>query len=138
MVDFCERAPWKICMSNVWKFELCLQAGKNKILKQLPNGHEAHVHGWVPTPGNDQVIICLGKNLCEMCGNLTFVSRQQNTKNGNNCQKCLKHKCMAEFTPGKLRFQTPLFSFQEIFSLFSQKQDGFGSEILGIYIVVTY
>ena len=49
----------------------------------------------------------------------TLSQGRKTQKNGNNYQKCLKHKCMAEFTPGKLRFQTPLFSFQEIFSLFS-------------------
>jgi hypothetical protein len=33
MVDFCESAPWKNFMSNVWKFELCFKAGKNKKIK---------------------------------------------------------------------------------------------------------
>ena len=42
----------------------------------------------------------LGNILCEMCGNLNFVSRHENTKNGNNCRKGQKHKCMAGFTPG--------------------------------------
>jgi hypothetical protein len=61
MVDFCESAPWKIFMSNVWKFELCLKAGKNKKSKQLPKLPEAHVHGWVHTPDNNLIIICLPK-----------------------------------------------------------------------------
>ena len=89
MVDFCERAPWKIFMSNVWKFELCLKGGKHKKWKQLPKLPEAQVHGWV-------------------------------------------HTWQIEIS------KRPPFSFQEIFFLFSNKQDGFGSKILGIYIVVTY
>jgi len=49
MLDFYERAPWKKFMSNVWKFELCLKAGKYKKWKQLPKGPEEQVHGWVHT-----------------------------------------------------------------------------------------
>jgi hypothetical protein len=42
-----------------------------------------------------------GKFLCEMCGNLNIASRREKTKKiGNNCQKGLKHKYMAGFTPG--------------------------------------
>ena len=35
------------------------QSGKNKKWKQLPKVPEAHVYGWVHTPGNDLVITCL-------------------------------------------------------------------------------
>jgi hypothetical protein len=41
-----------------------------------------------------------GKFVHEMCGNLNIASRREKTKNGNNCQKGLKHKYMAGFTPG--------------------------------------
>jgi hypothetical protein len=41
-----------------------------------------------------------GKFVCEMCGNLNFVSRQGKTKIGNNCQKVVKHMSMVGFTPG--------------------------------------
>jgi hypothetical protein len=42
-----------------------------------------------------------GKFICEMCGNLNIVSRREKTKkNGNNCQKGLKHKYMVSFAPG--------------------------------------
>jgi hypothetical protein len=37
------------------------EGGKNKILKQLPNGSEEHVHGRVHKPANDLVSICLSK-----------------------------------------------------------------------------
>ena len=48
-MDFCETAPWKKFMWNVWKFELCLKVGKHKKWKQLPKVPEAQVHGWVHT-----------------------------------------------------------------------------------------
>ena len=43
-----------------------------------------------------------GNFLCQICGNLNFISRREKGKNENNCQKCLKHKCTYGWvhTPG--------------------------------------
>ena len=49
------------------------------------------------------MILCqrrYGKFVCEMSGNLNFVSRLGKTENRNNCWKGLKHKCMVGFIPG--------------------------------------